>query len=36
MPRKKSIPMVNVFDRQSRKVFDSGTENVALERDFML
>ena len=34
MPRKKSIPMVNVFDRQSRKVFDSGTENVALERDF--
>jgi hypothetical protein len=32
--RKKSSPIVNVFDRQSRKVFECGIHKVALEGDF--
>jgi Protein of unknown function (DUF4238) len=31
---KKSSPIVNVFDRQSRKVFECGIHKVALEGDF--
>jgi len=34
IPRKKSSPIVNVFDRQSHKVFECGIHNVALEGDF--
>lgn len=33
VPRKKTHQLV-VFDREVRKVFPTGTENIALERDF--